>query len=322
MPDEMVAETVEVLSHAGTTLPVIRGGGRKLPGSADAVRTLTGRLVQTHGGVLLRDFSPPGDAFGAAAQHLVGDLLPYDFASTPRSRVAEGVYSSTEYPADQWIPQHNEQSYTTRWPMKIVFHCVLPAASGGDTPITDSRVTYARVPEAVRARFDASGLVYVRNYGNGLDLPWERAFDTTDRSAVEAFCSRNGIACEWLDGGRLRTRQRCQSLARHPASGEMVWFNQAHLFHVSALPEPVREALLEVVALEDLPRNVTHGDGSPLDDAMLDEIRAVYEDARLHFAWQQNDVLLLDNMLMAHGRAPFTGPRKVIVAMGTPSARH
>ncbi|KPZ09299.1 hypothetical protein ALO94_200461 [Pseudomonas syringae pv. spinaceae] len=33
------------------------------------------------------------------------------------------------------------------------------------------------------------------------------------------------------------------------------------------------------------------------------------------FPWLENDVLMLDNMLTAHSRAPFTGKRKVVVAM-------
>ena len=34
------------------------------------------------------------------------------------------------------------------------------------------------------------------------------------------------------------------------------------------------------------------------------------------FPWRRGDVLLLDNMLTAHGRRPFTGDRRVLVAMG------
>jgi alpha-ketoglutarate-dependent taurine dioxygenase len=36
------------------------------------------------------------------------------------------------------------------------------------------------------------------------------------------------------------------------------------------------------------------------------------------FPWQSGDVILLDNMLMAHGRTPFAGSRKVVAGMAQP----
>lgn len=39
------------------------------------------------------------------------------------------------------------------------------------------------------------------------------------------------------------------------------------------------------------------------------------EECKVVFPWQTGDVLMLDNMLTAHAREPFQGPRKVVVAM-------
>jgi hypothetical protein len=48
---------------------------------------------------------------------------------------------------------------------------------------------------------------------------------------------------------------------------------------------------------------------------VLDEIRKIYQQEAAIFPWQEGDVLMLDNMLAAHGRAPFAGSRKVVVGM-------
>lgn len=297
-------------------LVVSAAPGEVLADRLGAVRALADRHLGDCGAMLLRGFvGLDATTFGGIAAGFGRDLLPYDFASTPRKRIESGVYSSTEYPPHQWIPQHNEQSYTRRWPMKIWFFCDVAPAEGGATPISNSRAVHRRIDPAIRARFGDRRLMYVRNYGRGLDLPWEEVFQTTARAEVEDFCRAQGIAWEWLDDGALRTRQLCQSEMRHPVTGEAVWFNQAHLFHVSGLEPAVREALLEVVDEEDLPRNVVYGDGTPIEDAVLDEIRGVYRDASFSFPWSRGDVLLLDNMLTAHGRAPFSGPRRILVAM-------
>jgi alpha-ketoglutarate-dependent taurine dioxygenase len=31
--------------------------------------------------------------------------------------------------------------------------------------------------------------------------------------------------------------------------------------------------------------------------------------------WQAGDILVVDNMLACHGRMPFSGPRKILLAM-------
>jgi hypothetical protein len=94
----------------------------------------------------------------------------------------------------------------------------------------------------------------------------------------------------------------------------MVWFNQAHLFHVSSLKSEIRESLL--ASAGELPRHAFYGDGSPIEDAVLEEIRAAYEREAIVFTWQNGDVLVLDNMLTAHGRRPYRGARKIVVGMG------
>jgi hypothetical protein len=320
--------TASILQQAGFAESVLERNGTRMtvftptaPRALDdaCVVALAAHLaaaVRHDGGVLLRGFDALGPSgFERVVSHF-GEPLRYEFGSTPRSRIEKGVYSSTEYPADQWIDQHNEQSYTLRWPATIWFYCDIAAEQGGATPVADSRLVYRRLSPALRRQFAERGVMYVRNYGNGLDLPWEQVFGTTERAEVERYCRAHGIDFEWLDDGdALRTRQVCQSELRHPETGETVWFNQAHLFHVTNLPDALRDALLDAVDEDRLPRNTYFGDGAPIDAGMLDEIRAAYQDAMLSFPWQDADLMMLDNVLMSHGRAPFAGRRRVLVAM-------
>jgi alpha-ketoglutarate-dependent taurine dioxygenase len=200
--------------------------------------------------------------------------------------------------------------------MKAWFHCVTPAAEGGETPIADSRAIYRRMPAAIRDRF-APGIIYVRNFGD-FDVPWQKVFNTESRDEVEAFCRKAAIRWEWKPDGDLRTTQLCQAVETHPVTGELVWFNQAHLFHISNLQPEVRESLEELLGIENVPRNTYFADGSPIPDAMLDEVRAVLDAETVSFLWEKGDVTMLDNMLIAHARSPFKGPRKVVVAMAEP----
>lgn len=292
---------------------------RPLNDYRDAARSYAEILLPTCGGLLFRGLPirSAGD-FESFVGAFTASLVSYEFGSTPRSQVQRQVYTSTEYPPHQHIPLHNEQAYTREWPMKIWFYCGQAAEQGGYTPIADSREVFRRMPARIRERFVEKQIMYVRNYGNGLDVPWQKVFNTQDPAVVERYCRDNGIQHEWKEDGELRTRQVAQAIAVHPRTGETVWFNQAHLFHVSNLEPGVREALLAVVSEEDLPRNACYGDGSAIEAEVLDEIREVYRSLAVQFAWQQGDVMMLDNMLAAHGRTPFTGRRQILVAMAEP----
>jgi len=159
----------------------------------------------------------------------------------------------------------------------------------------------------------------VRNYGAGVDLPWQEVFGTGDQGEVEAYCRAANTQCEWLSRDRLRTTRVAPAIIKHPTRGNDLWFNHAHLFHVSNLEPTLRESLLQELGEEGLPRNTYFGDGTPIPDSALDHVRATYENVAVRFPWQTGDVLLVDNMAIVHGRESFEGNRKILVIMAESS---
>lgn len=275
--------------------------------------------ILKYGGILFRNFNIDKiNGLEHFIQIISGKLIEYSYRSTPRSQVSGKIYTSTEYPAEQSIPLHNEMAYSRSWPMKIWFSCVEAAAKGGETPIADSRKVFQRINPKIKEKFIEKKVMYVRNYGQGLDLKWENVFQTTDKSEVENYCRNAGIEFEWKDEKNLRTRQVCQAVAAHPKISEMVWFNQAHLFHISSLKPEVRESLLSMIDEKELPRNALYGDGSKIESSVIEEIQEIYQQEAILFPWKEGDILMLDNMLVAHGRQPFVGKRKVVVGMAEP----
>ncbi len=273
-----------------------------------------------HGGLLFRGFKVKSlDDFEAFVAAVASEPLKYSERSSPRSQVSGRVYTSTDYPPEHPIFLHNEQSYNLTFPKTIVFHCVTKAREQGETPIADSRRVLAGIDPKVRQRFVDKGYMYVRNFGDGFGLTWQEAFQNDRSSAVEEYCRANRIEFQWKDGGkRLRTSQVRRAVARHPRTGEETWFNHLTFFHVSTLVPGVRDALLEEFDAEDLPNNTYYGDGTPIEPEVLEHLRELYHRETVVFPWEEGDVLLLDNMLVAHGRNPFVGERKVVVAMADP----
>jgi alpha-ketoglutarate-dependent taurine dioxygenase len=285
---------------------------------ASSRRELVEDHVLKYGAVLFRNFKVPT---ATELERFISSVSDQPFAYhdrwSPRSEVSGNIYSSAEYPADQTIFLHNENSYAHSWPLRIFFWCVTPAQRGGETPIADTWKILQRIEPRVRRGFMQERVLYVRNFGGGLGLHWQTAYQTSDRLVAEKHCRDSGYETRW-EGERLTTRRVGPAFAIHPRTCESVWFNQATFFHVSTLDPAIRKALLQEVKQEDLPHNTYYGDGVAIEDSVLDHLREAYQRETVIFQWQAGDVLMLDNMLTAHGRMPFAGPRHVLVGMSEP----
>lgn len=289
---------------------------------ASAVETIMPELPKLkeclveHGAILFRNFSvTSAEDFDAFVSHWSSDHLKYVYRSTPRSEVTKHVLTSTSYPASLEIPLHNENSYHRQWPLTVAFCCLEAAAEGGQTPIALMRDVTAEIGEALMEKFEQREVEYVRHYHEGVDLPWQSVFQTESREKVQEYCQNNGIACEWIDEKLLRTSGIAQGVAFHPVTHEKVFFNQAHLFHVSSVGAMHAEALVSMYGVNRLPRHARYGDGMEIDQADLQRVSDAFKRSSITFRWQKGDVLVVDNMVYAHGRQPFKGSRRVLAAL-------
>ena len=292
----------------------------KLPDFIARFRSELDKLLLERGAILFRDFGIDDvdkfDFLVASFGEIKGE---YRYGSTPRTQISNGIFTASEYPPSEEIALHSENSYQREWPLKLIFCCVTPATSGGETPIGDLRRITTLIDKAVLEEFTQRGVRYVRNYSPYLDVSWQNSFRTKDRFAVDRLCSNMGIQTRWRDDGTLQTIQECQGATFHPDLGETVFFNQAHLFHPSALSPDLREALIEVCGgIDYLPRNAFYGDGGAIEEETLHHVRQAFRCAERSFQWRTGDVLLLDNMQVAHGRKPYSGQRVHLAALLSP----
>jgi len=336
----------------GQSLPglfEVKGDGRP-EAVAEALRrerASVAAALAEHGALLVRgaELREPIDVERIALA--LSDELENDYLGTsPRDALTEFVFNASELPDFYPIPQHCEMSFVKHPPSRLLFAClVAPGGEGGETPLCDFRAVYRDLDPAVRARFVERGVRNVRNYegpDGGASMgpwqlkPWHELFGTRDRDRVEAICRENDFAFEWRPKGRLRLVNVQPAVRAHPASGEPVWFNHAQVFHLSQAAGEYRRiarrqdrlrmlALMGVAATlalaqqlvrdpEDQAMHCTYGDGSPIPLADIEAVRdAIWKNLRA-FRWQRGDVLWIDNRAISHGRMPYRGPRRIVVA--------
>ncbi|MEN3614158.1 TauD/TfdA family dioxygenase [Plantactinospora sp. ZYX-F-223] len=274
------------------------------------------KLLTAEKALVFRGFQVTEETLDPVMDRLLPNRLAYVHGNSPRTKVGKNVYTSTEYPPEFTISMHNELSYAHQWPSRLMFFCHTAAETGGATPVVDGVRWLEALDPEVRAAY-AGGVRYTQNLhdGFGLGKSWQDTFETSDRDEVEAFLSSTEASWEWMPDGGLRVIQDRPSTTRHPVTGVEVWFNQSDQWHPAALGDETAKSLAEVLPPDELPQSVTFADGTPIPDEYVIQVRDRGLESAVDVDWRQGDVLLIDNVLVGHGRRPFTGRRRVLVAM-------
>jgi alpha-ketoglutarate-dependent taurine dioxygenase len=292
--------------------------------------------LKSKGGILFRGF---GLREAAEFQKVIGSFrstsapkMEYVGGTTPREKVTGEVYTSTNAPSFIRIPQHSEMSYLKEYPARILFFCKQPPRKGGETPLSDNRKILRDLPSAVRKKFEERGVLYVRNLVPetrmrkilakkfpivGLQT-WQGVFKTSDKSRIEEICSGSFTAHQWDRHETLRVESLIPAVRQHPGTSESVWFNQAYFSQIhpricGKWMTPVLKAYHWTTGKPFT--NARFGDGSAITDGDLEAVMDSIEKNTFAVPWKQGDVLVLDNLLMSHGRNPYRGPRQILVGM-------
>jgi alpha-ketoglutarate-dependent taurine dioxygenase len=276
--------------------------------------------LHTHGALVFQ-----GISIGSVAdfEKLTGGLSKkfrnYVDGSYPRKQLSSHVYISTEYDPNFEITQHNELSYSVKWPELLYFGCIIPTKEGGETPLADSRRILDRMNPDLLEEFERKQVKYIRNLhsGEGMGPSWQETFETTDPKVVEQYCKEAEIDYIWKKNGNLKLVHNRPSTRSHPVTGEKVWFNQVDQFHPSHFRAEIYDMLMMLAdgVEEDLPLYASFGDGTPISDEVIKEVRRTIEKGLIVRPWQQGDFVIVDNMLVCHGRKPYTGDRQIVVSM-------
>jgi alpha-ketoglutarate-dependent taurine dioxygenase len=294
-------------------------------------RPLLMELLLEHGALLFRGFdaSEPEDLLRVLEAN-GGEPMRYFGGISPRRTVAEPVYTATELPPGVHIPLHNELSYLDVYPRHLWFSCSRPAARGGETTLASTRAVLRGIASPVLQRFVERGVRYECSFhGESLfhDLldrvqkvtkSWMEAFETDDRRLVDQRCREVGATPHWLESGRLVLETHRPAVIDHPITGETVWFNSSHLFHLDPRGLGWSRYLLSrlyELGAEAPTHDATYGDGTPIEHETLVHLYDVLEAETVPVRWQRGDLLWIDNLLCMHGRNPYRGERRLLAAL-------
>jgi len=284
------------------------------------------------GGVLFRGFPVNGaKEFSQVIDAMqVGEQVRYIGGDSPRTRVENAVYTSTEAPPGIKISLHNEMSFQKNYPTHIFFYCDIPPKEGGETIIGDARAIGDSVEDRVRKRFEEKKLKYISRYyfkSRFMDMinelqkghkTWIDVFETDQKEEVEKRCRKNDFGFRWLGNDWLEVNQVRPPTMPHPVTKEDTWFNQIHLYDYNPrfLGWPRYLGVKLFYCLKDtLVHESRFGDDAKISRSDIYHIHDKLDEHTVAFPWEKGDVMMLDNVLTMHGRNPFKGKRRILTAM-------
>ncbi|MFT6006454.1 MAG: alpha-ketoglutarate-dependent taurine dioxygenase [Pseudoalteromonas tetraodonis] len=276
------------------------------------------RELSQSGAVLFRGFpivdADSFDAFSAAFGY-PSFTYQESLSNAVRINFTERVFTANEAPKDIEIYLHHEMAQTPVSPDKLFFFCKSAAQTGGATPICRSDKVFealsAAAPELAQS-FADKGLIYTTSMpgeddqASGQGRSWKSTLSVETKLQAEKKLQDLGYTWEWLSDGGLRAITPILPAVRTLDNGTQVFYNQ------------LIAAYLGWQGVRENPSSaITFGDGSDIQISALDLVVKLAKDFTYDLAWQDGDVVLIDNKLTMHGRRPYSGERKrqVLVAL-------
>eukprot|EP00931_Biecheleriopsis_adriatica_P042830 TRINITY_DN24433_c0_g1_i1.p1 TRINITY_DN24433_c0_g1~~TRINITY_DN24433_c0_g1_i1.p1 ORF type:complete len:371 (+),score=83.97 TRINITY_DN24433_c0_g1_i1:46-1158(+) len=241
-------------------------------------------------------------------------------------------------PAELRIQPHNEMAYARQFPESVAFIMLRPSAHGGVTEIYDNLQLTRLLETSASGRvlldkMRSLGMQYLRLLHNdaskgqpGFYSSWQGAFECADfqealkkaNAHPDAFADRcDSATCKYYsDAGfavpEMRAVSWAPAMVTHPRVGELI-FSSILNRHASWQDG---HSVFGTLPLNMRPYQCRWGDGSELSDSEVSEIRAAHEACKIELTLKRGDLIVLDNLFMQHGRAPFTpGPEPRLMGL-------
>jgi len=245
--------------------------------------------------------------------------VEYIGGAAVRTRLTSRVFTANESPSSENIPFHHEMSQVPDPPTHLLFFCLSPPDTDGETPILISEeiinIMTEKHPEFMR-EIEREGVRYIRvmseedDPSSAIGRGWRSTYQTDDRVVAEEKLREQGCTWEWdyLAPGNLRTVTAILPAVRDDygegRTQTKAFFNSMVAAYTGW--NDSRNRGEEAVIL---------GNGARCNAEAIDDAVCIMNDVCVAIPWERGDVLLVDNRTVMHARRFFSGDRRILASL-------
>lgn len=255
-------------------------------------------------------------------------LKTYPFGIPEKYRVKQftggGVAGGNSNEAVNWplhagLPLHGEIYYQKRRPAAIWLYCATPPVLGeGETLVADGAAIYEALSDRTKELFRQQRVKYITYFPDG---KWQKRFFTDDFAQVKQLCKERDVQVIINEAERsVTTKSIAPAVFEPPLSQRPTFVNNVLQFLMieagwgleyteftgKQVPQD-GDLIYTIVRLEN---------GAKIPDDVARELDEITNKFTRLVVWEKQDILLVDNTRVLHGRRAFSCPREIYIRMG------
>ena len=274
--------------------------------------------LEEHGAIIFKDLPvKTAEDFDQFVSTFNYDTFTYEesLSNAVRINKTDKVFTANEAPREVEIFLHHEMAQTPTYPKNIFFFCKSASETGGETPLCRSDQLYEALlkeDKTLIESFEKFGVIYNSIMSSGDELisgqgrSWQKTLGVSSKNDAEAKLSELGYSWNWIEGDNLSVTTKPLKATKELENGKKSFFNQ-----VIAASLGWKKSSKNQIA------PVRFGNNQEIDQLAIEHISELAQSLTLLRSWQDNDILLIDNYRVMHGRKPFSGNknREVLVSL-------
>ena len=141
---------------------------------------------------------------------------------------------------------------------------------------------------------------------SGQGRSWQKTLGVSTKNDAEAKLSELGYSWNWIEGDNLSVTTKPLKATKELKDGKKSFFNQV-----------IAASLGWKKSSKNQISPVRFGNDQEINQSAIEHISELAQSLTLLRSWQDNDILLIDNYRVMHGRKPFSGNknREVLVSL-------